>query len=86
MGCSVHSPGDHADGVQPEICGLPDGSQRGRNALNKETKTGAQATLAHPVPGRGSEPDILPSAYRHVDEIGSWTEALEVVTEITGMI
>lgn len=56
------------------------------NALKKETKTGAQATLAHSVPGRGSEPDILPSAYRQADKIGRWTEALEVITEITGMI
>lgn len=74
MGYSMHSPGDHADGVQPEICGLPDSSQRSRNTLKKET-------LAHPVPERGLEPDIFPSAYRHT---GRWTEALEVIMEITG--
>lgn len=45
MGYSMPGPGDHADGVQPEICGLPDGSQRSRNALKKETKLGLRQPL-----------------------------------------
>lgn len=67
---SVHSPGEHADGVLPETHGLPqEPTEKQKHWQEQETKTWHQATIAYKAPEERSEPVSLTAAYRHIKEI-----------------